>query len=272
MMDNFLHSLQERHAAAAAAAYPCTEKVHSFCNRLINWMFPEHTGRVLPKDEIIAYMQQLQTDLTHLLEPIAQQLLQSPGVTAAEFMEMVPGIYDDLTKDAEAILAGDPAATCQYEIIRTYPGFYAVASYRIAHALHLLRIPLMPRIITEIAHTRTGVDIHPAATIAPYFCIDHGTGIVIGETTIIGMHVKLYQGVTLGALSVDKSMAQSKRHPTIEDHVVIYSGATILGGDTVIGHHSIIGGNVWMIKSVPPYSRIYYRPDGSMNIIENRNI
>jgi len=108
------------------------------------------------------------------------------------------------------------------------------------------------------------VDIHPAAVIGPYCCIDHGTGVVIGETTVIGEHVKIYQGVTLGALSIEKEMAQSKRHPTIEDHVVIYAGATILGGDTVIGHHSIIGGNVWLIKSIEPFSRIYYRADGAM--------
>ena len=153
--------------------------------------------------------------------------------------------------------------------MRAYPGFYAIAFYRIAHALHRLHVPLLPRVITELAHARTGIDIHPAASIAPYFCIDHGTGVVIGETSVIGPHVKLYQGVTLGALSIDKSMAKSKRHPTIEEHVVIYAGATILGGDTTVGHHSVIGGNVWLIKSVSPFSRIYYKADGSMNIVEN---
>ena len=182
-------------------------------------------------------------------------------------MELVPGMYADLTKDAEAILQGDPAATCLYEVIRAYPGFYAIAAYRVAHGLHLLKVPLLPRVITEFAHARTGIDIHPAAEIAPWFCIDHGTGVVIGETTVIGPHVKIYQGVTLGALSIDKQMARAKRHPTIEEHVVIYAGATILGGDTVIGHHSIIGGNVWLIKTVEPHSRIYYKADGSIKVI-----
>jgi serine O-acetyltransferase len=186
-----------------------------------------------------------------------------------EFMSHAPAIYDALTKDAEALYQGDPAATCLYEVIRAYPGFVAIAFYRIAHTLHKLHIPLLPRMITEQAHSRTGIDIHPAAVIAPYFCMDHGTGIVIGETTIIGSHVKIYQGVTLGALSVDKDMARSKRHPTIEDHVVIYAGATILGGDTIVGHHSVIGGNVWLIKSTAPFSRVYYKADGSMNFIEN---
>ncbi|HET6766244.1 MAG TPA: serine O-acetyltransferase EpsC, partial [Chitinophagaceae bacterium] len=163
--------------------------------------------------------------------------------------------------DIEALLAGDPAARTRFEIVRAYPGFYAISFYRIAHALIDLDIPLLPRIITEYAHSKTGIDIHPAAEIGEHFFIDHGTGIVIGETTIIGDHVKLYQGVTLGALSVDKALASVKRHPTVEDHVIIYSGATILGGDTVIGHNSIIGGNVWLTKSIPSCSTVYHRPD-----------
>jgi serine O-acetyltransferase len=133
--------------------------------------------------------------------------------------------------------------------------------YRMAHILYELNVPLLPRVLTEFAHSRTGIDIHPGAEIGEYFFIDHGTGIVIGETSVIGQHVKLYQGVTLGALSVSKEMASQKRHPTVEDHVVIYSGATILGGETIIGHHSIIGGNVWITESVDPYSKIYHRPE-----------
>ncbi|RAJ05060.1 serine O-acetyltransferase [Chitinophaga skermanii] len=271
-MKNFLQALQERHAAASAQAFPSTEQVNVFCNHLVNWLFPEHTGKVMQPADIEAYAITLEHQLTQLLLPIEGYLPTNAVDTSAQFMRMVPGIYDYLVKDAEAILLGDPAATCLYEVIRTYPGFYAIAAYRIANGLYQLQVPLLPRIITEFAHARTGIDIHPGATIAPYFCIDHGTGIVIGETSVIGQRVKLYQGVTLGALSVDKSMAQSKRHPTIEENVVIYAGATILGGDTVIGHHSVIGGNVWLIKSVAPYSRIYYKADGSMNVIENRNI
>ncbi|ASZ11758.1 serine O-acetyltransferase [Chitinophaga pendula] len=269
-MKKLLEELKSRHQWAAANTYPSTETVNGFVNNLINWLFPEHTGKVIPDEEELArYAFTLQIELEQLLLIMQQQLPAPAAELAAQFMEAVPGIYEDLSKDAAAIYQGDPAATCFYEVIRAYPGFYAIAFYRIAHTLHLLNIPLLPRIITEQAHARTGIDIHPAATIAPYFCIDHGTGIVIGETTHIGPHVKLYQGVTLGALSIDKNMAKSKRHPTIEEHVVIYAGATILGGDTIVGHHSVIGGNVWLIKSTAPFSRIYYKADGSMNIVEN---
>src|SRR5688500_13033388 len=154
---------------------------------------------------------------------------------------------------------GDPAAKSRSEVIRTYPGFYAIAAYRIAYELHSLGIHGISRIITEHAHSKTGIDIHPGAKIGNHFCIDHGTGVVIGETAVIGNHVKIYQGVTLGALSVSKDDAEKKRHPTLEDHVVVYAGATILGGATVIGHHSIVGGNVWLTRSVPPHSKIYYQ-------------
>ena len=175
-----------------------------------------------------------------------------------------------LNTDIEAIVLGDPAAHDRFEVIRAYPGFFAISFYRIAHALLDLDTPLLPRIITEYAHSQTGIDIHPAAEIGEHFFIDHGTGIVIGETAVIGNHVKLYQGVTLGALSVDKNMAFVKRHPTVEDHVIIYSGATILGGDTVIGHHSTIGGNVWLTKSVPPYSTVYHR--ASVEVVKQEKI
>ena len=180
---------------------------------------------------------------------------------AKQFFNAIPDLYRVLNTDIDAILSGDPAARTRFEIIRAYPGFYAISFYRIAHALYHLDIPVLPRIITEYAHSKTGIDIHPAAQIGEHFFIDHGTGIVIGETCFIGDHVKLYQGVTLGALSVDKSMISVKRHPTVEDHVIIYSGATILGGDTVIGHHSIIGGNVWLTRSIQPYSTVYHKGD-----------
>jgi serine O-acetyltransferase len=270
-MQQLLEELKRRHELAAASAYPPTTAVNEFANNFINWLFPEHTGKVMADIGLLeAYAHTLQAELQQLLLPTQQQLPATAEQLSHQFMEKAPAIYDALNKDAEALYKGDPAATCLYEVIRAYPGFYAIASYRIAHALHELNIPLLPRLITEQAHSRTGIDIHPAAVIAPYFCMDHGTGIVIGETTIIGTNVKLYQGVTLGALSVDKDMARSKRHPTIEDNVIIYAGATILGGDTVVGHHSIIGGNVWLIKSTAPFSRIYYRADGSINIVENR--
>jgi serine O-acetyltransferase len=178
--------------------------------------------------------------------------------TTKSFFESLPDIYRTLNTDIQAIVTGDPAARSEFEVIRTYPGFFAISFYRLAHALLELDVPLIPRILTEYAHSKTGIDIHPGAEIGEYLYVDHGTGIVIGETSRIGKHVKLYQGVTLGALSVDKNMAYIKRHPTVEDHVVIYSGATILGGETVIGHHSIIGGNVWLTKSVAPGSKVYH--------------
>jgi serine O-acetyltransferase len=175
------------------------------------------------------------------------------------FFELLPELYQRINQDIDAMYLGDPAAKTRSEVIRTYPGFYAVAAYRIANQLHQLGVQGIPRIITEHAHSKPGIDIHPAARIGSNFCIDHGTGVVIGETTVIGNHVKIYQGVTLGALSVNKEDAEKKRHPTLEDHVVVYAGATILGGDTVIGHHSVIGGNVWLTRSVAPHSKIYYQ-------------
>lgn len=175
---------------------------------------------------------------------------------ANSFSDKLIGVGQQLLADAGFIASADPAASGIREVITTYPGFYAIAVYRIARLLHSLGGTLLPRTITELAHSQTGIDIHPGATIGSPFFIDHGTGIVIGETTIIGNRVKLYQGVTLGALSVSKTMRNTKRHPTVEDGVVIYAGSTILGGTTTIGHHSTIGGNVWLTKSVPPYSLV----------------
>ncbi|MFY0254454.1 serine O-acetyltransferase [Chitinophaga sp. 30R24] len=261
-MNDFLEALKRRHQQAAANAYPATGAVDEFVSNLLNWLFPEHTGQVITDPVALEqYGSQLQDQLQRLLQSMANQLPADAASLSSAFMNQTPVIYDELNKDASAIFQGDPAASSLYEVIRAYPGFYAIAFYRIAHALHELYIPVLPRMITELSHSRTGIDIHPGATIAPWCCIDHGTGVVIGETTIIGPHVKIYQGVTLGALSIEKSMARSKRHPTIEEHVVIYAGATILGGDTVIGRHSVIGGNVWLIKSVAPFSRIYYKAE-----------
>lgn len=179
-----------------------------------------------------------------------------------EFMAKMPTIRGMLTSDIEAAYAGDPAARYIEEILLGYPSVQAVAIYRLAHEMFIRRIPIIPRVMTEYAHEITGIDIHPGATIGRYFFIDHGTGVVIGETCTIGDNVKLYQGVTLGAKSfevdADGNLVKGiKRHPDIEDDVVIYSGATILGGDTRIGRGSIIGGNVWLTESVPPYSRVY---------------
>ncbi len=184
-----------------------------------------------------------------------------PAEVVEAFFRKLPAVMDLIASDVVAAYEGDPAATCIEEVILAYPGVKAVFTYRIAHLLASLGVPLIPRIMTEFAHNETGIDIHPGATIGREFFIDHGTGVVIGETTVIGNRVKLYQGVTLGALSIPRGergevLRGVKRHPTLEDDVVVYAGATILGGETVVGRGSVIGGNVWLTTSVPPYSRV----------------
>jgi serine O-acetyltransferase len=180
---------------------------------------------------------------------------------AMRFIHNLPELRDLLAKDVRAAYKGDPAAKTCDEIIFSYPGLLAITVYRIAHQLHTQGLPMIPRIITEYAHSLTGIDIHPGAKIGESFFIDHGTGVVVGETTDIGDRVRLYQGVTLGALSVNPEetdqLRYKKRHPTIEDDVIIYSGATILGGSTVIGARSVIGGNVWIIDSIPPDTTVF---------------
>jgi serine O-acetyltransferase len=182
------------------------------------------------------------------------------------FLSRLPEVRRLVETDVTAAYEGDPAATSRMEVVMAYPGLYAVTIHRLAHELYRLGVPVIPRIMSELAHSKTGIDIHPGATIGERFFIDHGTGVVIGETTIIGKNVKIYQGVTLGALSFAKDPVTGalvkgvKRHPNVEDNVVIYAGATILGGGTVIGHDSEIGGNVWLKDSVPPNSRVYNKP------------
>lgn len=178
---------------------------------------------------------------------------------SALFLDAFPQLIEQIEKDAAAIYSGDPAAKSINEVKQVYPGYFAIVAHRIAHQLHSLGVKIIPRFISEYAHRLTGVDIHPNAKIGENFFIDHGTGIVIGETSIIGNNVKLYQGVTLGALSVDKSLAGTKRHPSIGDNVVIYSGATILGGDTYVGSNTVVGGNVWITTSVPENSKVFYQ-------------
>ena len=203
-----------------------------------------------------------------LLLGILIGLIEEKEKTTNQFFENLDNIKDTLLKDARFILESDPAATQLIEVIAIYPGFFAIFCYRIANSLANLSVPLLPRMITEYSHKVTGIDIHPHAEIGCPFAIDHGTGIVIGETTKIGNNVKVYQGVTLGALSVDKSKASKKRHPTIEDNVVLYSGCTILGGETVVGRNSIIGGNVWLTESIAPFSVVYHK---SEIVVRNQN-
>lgn len=193
-------------------------------------------------------------------EPECHELRQAHD-TANQFFQMLPDVQREALTDADAAYEGDPAAKGRAEIISTYPGFFATLVYRLAHRLHRMNVPLLPRMMTELAHSETGIDIHPGAEIGLYFFIDHGTGVVIGETTQIGDRVTLYQGVTLGALNFPhdgegRIIRGTKRHPTIEHDVVIYSEASILGGETVIGHDSVIGGNVWLTEGVPPFSKV----------------
>lgn len=241
---------------------PPNERIAGWANQLLQLLYPERSDSFpASADMVEKEFERLARELTILFEATRARGPCDHAEKARQFFDTVPELLRIMDTDIQAILAGDPAAQSQFEVIRAYPGFYAIAIFRIAHMLLQLDIPILPRILTEHAHSATGIDIHPGATIGEHFFIDHGTGIVIGETTVIGHHVKLYQGVTLGALSVDKSMANTKRHPTVEDHCIIYSGATILGGDTVIGHHSIVGGNVWLTRSIAPYSTVYHKPE-----------
>jgi serine O-acetyltransferase len=225
-------------------------------------LFP--TSHSFTEAEIESNRSELQTRISEILSGLTENNEEIARTLFKNFEKIKKG----LLKDAQFILESDPAATQLIEVIAIYPGFFAIFCYRIANFLAKLKVQLFPRMITEFAHRVTGIDIHPLAEIGSPFAIDHGTGIVIGETTKIGDYVKLYQGVTLGALSVDKGKASKKRHPTIEDNVVLYSGCTILGGQTVIGRNSIIGGNVWLTESVAPFSVVYHK---SETIVRNQN-
>lgn len=254
----FLDKLYSDHKECCK--FPSEQKIRSFLNDLLGTLFPEMT------DEIFLNRSRFGLHFANLKETFYELIYAKPNNEAARvennskiFFDSLPKIYEDLVSDAEAMFAGDPAAESIEEVMRTYPGFYAISAYRIANQLFEQKIKVIPRAIAEIAHSKTGIDIHPGATIGSSFCIDHGTGIVIGATSNIGNHVKIYQGVTLGALSVNKMDAKVKRHPTLGDKVVVYAGATILGGETEIGAGSIIGGNVWLTRSLPENSTVYYR-------------
>jgi serine O-acetyltransferase len=216
------------------------------------------------------------------LEQVAARAFSSTGTESApisgerarqlalDVVREIPRLREVLDTDVQAALGGDPAAASASEIIMSYPGIEAIAVHRIAHCMHRWGVPLIPRMMTELVHRQTGIDIHPGATIGSSFFIDHGTGVVVGSTTVIGDSVKIYQGVTLGALSIPRDQCgelirNSKRHPTIEDDVTIYAGATILGGETVVGRGSVIGGNVWLTESVPPGSHVRYSPPALSN-------
>jgi serine O-acetyltransferase len=225
-----------------------------FVHRALELLFPHFAAEVGGRAGAVAdELQALRALLTDALR-LPETHCADPDDVVHRFFTRLPEIRAELLLDAQAIYDGDPAASSVDEVIVAYPGFFATAVYRLAHQLQGCEVPLVPRVLTEVAHRDTGIDIHPGAEIGASFAIDHGTGIVIGETAVLGDRVKLYQGVTLGALSVEKRMAHSKRHPTVGDDVVIYANATILGGDTVIGKGSRIGGNVWLTRSVPAHS------------------
>jgi len=257
-LENFYDELLK--ANIEASECPPPEMVIRFFEEILELLFPEFSyERLLDRNAIIGKCNEQKESLKKILEHNRECLKSDMDGIEEHFFDKLPEIRRKLVSDVDAIYRGDPAAKTKAEVIRTYPGFYALAAYRVAHQLLNLGVLLIPRIISEYAHRQTGIDIHPGAKIGEHFCIDHGTGVVIGETTVIGSNVKIYQGVTLGGLSVKKEDASKKRHPTIEDNVVIYAGASILGGDTVIGEGSIIGGNVWLTRSVPPNTKIYYK-------------
>ena len=255
-------ALASRLADDEAVAYgrrPHRDDVAAFVDEVVALLFPDGCDEPRSPSAVARAIDGLCVPLATVLRPLDGQLPARPRDLCDAFLDELPGIHERLELDARAIEAGDPAARSVAEVVLAYPGFTALAFHRVAHALQGLGIPLVPRMIAEVAHSRTGIDIHPAATIGRSCCIDHGTGLVVGETAVIGDEVKLYQGVTLGALSVTKGAEGTKRHPTIGDRVVIYANATVLGGETVVGHDSVVGGNVWLTRSVPPFSLVYHQ-------------
>jgi len=261
-MKQFIQNLHSRHLESASS-FPDKEMANKFIDGFFEFLFIPNQLTKLSEFELLKEYEKYKTYLSTLVYDVVGTSAYTDELVNV-FFEKVPFIYDELQKDAAEILKFDPAAESIEEVLVAYPGFYATAVYRFSHQLWKQGVKLIPRLFSECAHSKTGIDIHPGAQIGESFFIDHGTGIVIGETSVIGNRVKIYQGVTLGALSVSKEVAKMKRHPTIEDDVVIYSGATILGGDTVIGHDSVIGGNVWLTHSLLPNSIVYHKSEVSI--------
>jgi serine O-acetyltransferase len=233
------------------------KKIKYWINEISEWLF-------CSQKEYVSYtfFEQKEKELTYILIQLleAEQFSKINATQiASSFFEKCLELHKDLLHDLDAILQFDPAAKSKNEVLIAYPGFFAITVHRIAFLLWNDNVRILARLIAEYAHSKTGIDIHPAATIGANFMIDHGTGIVIGETAIIGKNVKIFQGVTLGALTVSKEKATQKRHPTIEDNVTIYANATILGGKTIIGNDSIVGGNVWITNSIPSGSLVYHK-------------
>ena len=253
---DFAHRLSQFNSGYCADV-PSKDLSQQFIENLIHAVFPIRQKCAVDENEIDIELDRSAKKLRELLYSIRRSLDQSPDELVDAFFSHIPEAFEQLAADADAVTRYDPAASCVEEIILCYPGFFAITVYRMAHILYELNIPVLPRVLAEYAHQLTGIDIHPGAQIASPFFIDHGTGVVIGETARIGKEVRIFQGVTLGALTVERSMANTKRHPTNEDHVVIYAGSTILGGNTVIGHHTVVGGNTWITESILPHSVVY---------------
>jgi serine O-acetyltransferase len=239
---------------------PPPREVEAWFDDLAGVLFPEHATRAhADAAAFAAFVAELEARLAHLVERCPRGTPDFAQRVATAFFADLGELHAALELDVDAALRGDPAARNRDEVVRTYPGVRAIVAHRVAHALWRRKVPLMARMITEYAHRHTGIDVHPAARIGARFFVDHGTGVVIGATAVVGDDVKLYQGVTLGGLSVRKADADVKRHPTLGDRVVVYAGATVLGGDTEVGHDSVIGGNVWLTRSVPPHTKLTYK-------------
>lgn len=259
MKTNLIERLEQAHSVYDQQISKA--RTVEFVEQLLEVLFPGFGKKHgLAFAEIEWSFEKLEKELLYLLRTVNPAEERQNIFRVTQFFEKLENVYLLLLLDVKAISEGDPAAKDEAEVIQSYPGFFAIAVYRIAHLLWNLEIERIPRILTEYAHQKTGIDIHPAAKIGESFCIDHGTGIVIGETTEIGKKVKIYQGVTLGALSVSRKLVGAKRHPSIEDNVVIYAGATILGGATVIGQNSVIGGNSWITESIAANSTVFHSP------------
>ncbi|ETN95531.1 serine O-acetyltransferase [Zhouia amylolytica] len=251
--ETILNAIQ-KHKKLPNVKFRLKEKTESFTDTLFYTLFDVETS-------VEKHINSLEKDFEELVDLACWEQHKPCAKVWESYLNKLPEILERLNLDAHSIYQNDPASSSVEEVYLSYPGFYAIAIYRLAHELYLKGFPLVPRLMTEYAHSKTGVDINPGASIGDSFFIDHATGVVIGETTIIKNNVKIYQGVTLGALSVDKKMQNVKRHPTIEDNVTIYANATILGGETVVGANTVIGGNVWLTKSVPANSLVSHTPE-----------
>ena len=242
--------------------YILKEKTEIFTKDLFYTLFDMDTA-------VAENLDRLESQFDALVDLACWDVDKSCQKVWTSYVAKLPEILRRLNLDAEATVNCDPASQSIEEVYMAYPGFYAIAIYRLAHELYKEGFPLVPRLMTECAHRQTGIDINPGAQIGDSFHIDHGTGIVIGETAIVKNHVKIYQGVTLGGLYVAKHLHKTKRHPTIEDNVTIYASATILGGDTVIGENSVIGGNAWLTASVPKNSTVFHTPEIKIKPLSN---